>query len=52
MSGYVEAGYVIVLSTLFLYAVSVVVRERAARRRLGENERATSPLGQDTGADE
>lgn len=34
MSGYTEAGYVIVLCTLFGYAVSLVTRERAIRRRL------------------
>lgn len=32
---YVDAGYVVVLLGLFLYALSVVGRERAARRRLG-----------------
>ena len=34
MSGYVEVGYVIVLGSLGSYAVSLVTRERAARRRL------------------
>lgn len=34
MSGYVEAGYTVVLVSLGTYAVSLVVRERAARRRL------------------
>jgi hypothetical protein len=31
---YVDAGYSVVLFSLFVYAVSLVVRERAARRRL------------------
>lgn len=34
MSGYVDAGYVVVLASLGSYSVSVVVRERAARNRL------------------
>lgn len=34
MSGYVEAGYTVILFTLGSYSVSLVVRERAARRRL------------------
>ncbi|MDA8038207.1 MAG: hypothetical protein M0Z69_03415 [Actinomycetota bacterium] len=34
MSGYVEAGYSVVLVALGGYSISVVVRERAARRRL------------------
>jgi hypothetical protein len=32
---YVDAGYVVALSVLFVYALSLVRRERAARRRLG-----------------
>ncbi|MGO9333469.1 MAG: hypothetical protein ACLQCU_05365 [Acidimicrobiales bacterium] len=35
MSGYVEAGYVVVLGTLGIYGVALAARERAARRRLG-----------------
>jgi len=31
---YVDAGYCVVLGSLFAYAVSLVARERAARRRL------------------
>ncbi len=31
---YVDAGYSVVLGSLFVYAVSLLVRERAARRRL------------------
>lgn len=36
MNGYVEAGYVVGLGVLGVYATSLVVRERAARRRLPE----------------
>jgi hypothetical protein len=35
VNGYVEAGYVVGLGTLAAYAASLVVRERAARRRVG-----------------
>ncbi|MGO9963677.1 MAG: hypothetical protein ACLPUG_09660 [Acidimicrobiales bacterium] len=35
MNGYVEAGYVVVLGTLSVYGVTLVTRERAARRRVG-----------------
>jgi hypothetical protein len=35
MSGYVEAGYIVCLGSLGTYAISLVVRERAARRRAG-----------------
>ncbi|MGO9195768.1 MAG: hypothetical protein ACLQK4_01400 [Acidimicrobiales bacterium] len=38
MSAYVEAGYTIVLCTLAAYSASVIVRERAARRRLWKDE--------------
>jgi hypothetical protein len=34
MSGYVEAGYSVVLVTLAGYTVSLLCRERAVRRRL------------------
>ncbi|MGO9560670.1 MAG: hypothetical protein ACLPQS_11990 [Acidimicrobiales bacterium] len=34
MSGYIELGYTVVLATLATYSVSVIVREKAARRRL------------------
>ncbi len=40
MSGYVEAGYVIVLGSISAYAVSLVAREKAAQRRLGDAARA------------
>jgi len=36
---YVDAGYVVVLLALFVYALSLVGRERAARRRLGGDRR-------------
>jgi len=35
MNGYVEAGYVVILGTLGGYSVSLLARERAARRRVG-----------------
>jgi hypothetical protein len=35
MNGYVEAGYVVVLGTLSVYGVTLITRERAARRRVG-----------------
>ncbi|MGA8295860.1 MAG: hypothetical protein WB770_02335 [Acidimicrobiales bacterium] len=34
MSSYIIAGYVIALSVLTLYGIALVVRVRAARRRL------------------
>jgi hypothetical protein len=34
MSPYIVAGYVVALSTLTLYGVTLLVRVRAARRRL------------------
>lgn len=39
MSGYVEAGYAVVLATLAAYSASVLAREKSARRRLGGRER-------------
>lgn len=46
MSGYVEAGYSVVLVTLAGYTISLVRRERAVRRRLarrdGDSETAAS----------
>ncbi|MGD0081706.1 MAG: hypothetical protein ABSD78_00745 [Acidimicrobiales bacterium] len=42
MSGYVEAGYVIALGSLSAYAVSLVVRERAARSRLPQSRGAAT----------
>jgi hypothetical protein len=44
MNGYVEAGYVVVLGPLSLYGVTLVARERAARRRVG-----AAPSGVRTG---
>jgi hypothetical protein len=44
VSGYIDAGYAIVLGSLGLYGVSLVARERAARRRAGTaTERPASP---------
>jgi len=34
VSGYVEAGYLVGFGTLATYAVTLVARERAGRRRL------------------
>ena len=39
MSGYVEAGYVVALATLAVYAGSLRRRELALRRRLGPRQR-------------
>ncbi|HTW99055.1 MAG TPA: hypothetical protein VMD59_09775 [Acidimicrobiales bacterium] len=33
MSGYIEAGYAVVLGSLALYGSSLLLRERSARRR-------------------
>jgi len=35
MNGYVEAGYAVILGSLGTYSVSLIARERAARRRVG-----------------
>ena len=40
MNPYVEAGYAVILGTLGTYSVSLVARERAARRRLGAGSSA------------
>ena len=37
---YVDAGYVVVLASLFAYAASLLGRERAAHRRLGGGRRS------------
>ncbi|HUZ21216.1 MAG TPA: hypothetical protein VMU75_11665 [Acidimicrobiales bacterium] len=43
MSGYIEAGYIVTLGALGVYAASLVGRERSARRRLpAPRPRATS----------
>lgn len=47
MSGYVEAGYAIALSVISSYALSIVWRERAARRRIGDRPKAAPPPGAD-----
>jgi hypothetical protein len=48
MSGYVEAGYLVVVVGLGGYAVSLVARERSARRRLsprrGLHKDTTEPV--------
>lgn len=52
MSGYVEAGYVVILGTLSVYSVSLVTRERAARRRVNGrsvNERSVSAPAPEAG---
>lgn len=45
MSGYIEAGYTVVLGTLAVYAVTLLRRERLARARLGPRRpvRETDP---------
>jgi hypothetical protein len=40
VSGYIEAGYVIVLGSLSVYAVTLVARERALTRRTPPPEAA------------
>ena len=47
MSGYVEAGWSIGLGTLAAYAATLVMRERAARRRLARIEPSPSADGAD-----
>jgi hypothetical protein len=42
MNGYVEAGYVVILGTLGTYSVTLVARERAARRRASGPTRGSS----------
>lgn len=54
LSGYIEAGYVIVLGSLALYSASVVTRERAARRRVtrtAEDESRQLPVDRGRGDD-
>jgi len=41
MNGYVESGYVVTLVSLGVYGASLVVRQRAARRRLPATGGAT-----------
>jgi hypothetical protein len=50
MNGYVEAGYVVILGTLGGYSVSLVARERAARRRVGGKPAADRVAGRDAPA--
>jgi hypothetical protein len=35
MNGYVDTGYVVAIGTLCSYGVSLLIRERSARLRLG-----------------
>jgi hypothetical protein len=35
MSGYIEAGYAVVLGSLALYGTTLLVREHSVRRRSG-----------------
>jgi hypothetical protein len=57
VSGYIEAGYTIVLATLATYSISVLVREKAARRRLsvsaalGAEPATVSPVAGDAPSD-
>jgi hypothetical protein len=44
VSGYVEAGYIVALSSLGGYALSLVTRERAARNRLRPPEAEPGPV--------
>ena len=43
MSGYIQAGYLVTLIILGGYAVTLVVRERSARRRFVQDDRAHAP---------
>ncbi len=43
MSGYIDAGYVIVLGTLGVYGTTLLARERAARRRAGQPPDVVAP---------
>jgi hypothetical protein len=40
---YVDAGYVIALATLFVYAISLVLRRRRWERALRMSEQAAEP---------
>ena len=50
MNGYVEAGYVVVLGTLGTYSVTLLARERAARRRIGGTSTTWATNSPDTAA--
>jgi hypothetical protein len=55
VSPYIVTGYVVALSALTLYAVTIVVRLRAARRRLGgididSGDRAAGTHGEGAGS--
>jgi hypothetical protein len=49
MSPYIIAGYVVALSTLSLYGVTLLIRVRAARRRLKVVEVDGRASGQSNG---
>jgi hypothetical protein len=52
MNPYVEAGYAVILGTLGSYSVSLVARERAARRRVGAPGKAAGAADAAAGPDE
>jgi hypothetical protein len=47
---YVDAGYAVALATLFLYAISLVLRRRRweRARRMSETPVPTTPAGQES----
>lgn len=47
---YVDAGYAVALVVLLVYALSLVGRERAARRRLGPPPAGGAPVAPTGGA--
>jgi hypothetical protein len=50
MSGYIEAGYAIVLGSLALYGTTLLARERSARRRsdgVARHEETREPVGRE-----
>ena len=52
MNPYVEAGYAVILGTLGSYSVSLVARERAARRRVGAPGKAAGAAAAAAGPDD
>jgi hypothetical protein len=48
---YVDAGYAIALATLFVYAVSLVLRRRRWERALQMSEPVTEPDGAPDGSE-
>ncbi len=49
---YVDAGYAIALATLFVYAVSLVLRRRRWERALRMSEQAVEPGSAPAGSDQ